>query len=238
MIKRTVILQVCCILFTSLVILAFKPAYDIKTDLLKMQEFYKKHSHLSLTVQVEMIDAASGKTNANPVSGIVKRNGNLFYNSFDNIETIVNENYYLVVDHARKRITCDKPTAYSQQQDIASDYPSVIDTLLKYTKVTFLRTEKNVKWYSFPGSKMDQFSKIEIGLHKEGYLQGLVYHFPGDDEELAEIVRISYSDINTHSAFSEKQFSEKKYISHSGKKVTPAAAFKDYKIINKLLIYK
>jgi len=237
MINCNTIFKATVLLPSILVLLAFVPANDFKKDLLKMQEFYKKNPRLSLAVHVQMMDVASGKSAADPVSGVVRRNGSLFYSSFDNIETIVNENYYIAVDHARKRITCDKPAVYAQQ-DIVSDYPAMIDTLMKNTKVTFLRSEKNVNWYVIPGSKLDPFSKVEMGLHKEGYLQGLVYHFPGDEEELAEMVRISYTDINTQASFSEKQFSEKKYITRHGDKITPAAAYKDYKIINKLILYK
>lgn len=213
---------------------AFTPANDFKTDLLKMQQFYQKNPCFSKQVSVEVIDATNGKSFSEVVTGQVIRSNNLYYNTFDNKETVVNEKYYLVIDHTAKRIICDKPNAFVQQ-DITANYTSMLDTVLKQIKVSFLRNDGSVKWYAFKGTTNDPFTKAEIGLHKDGYLHSMVYHYPQDEEEPASIIRITYTQVKTNVSFPKGKFSEKKYIVHNGKTISPAAAYKNYKIINKLL---
>lgn len=220
---------------------------DYKADYGKIILAYKTHRNISFKVSYKSYDKDAGKSDT-VITGRYQIKGKKFKTRILGTEAIRNDKYYLAVDHNNEMIFLHKASA------VPGDfYPiSNIDTLVKSNSVNVSGVELNngkTRRYEIKNNSkyIGGYTKAICEFDVNSYLvTKVVMHLPARENVYKQpnwpyladpFVEFNYYDYNFND-IDDAVFSMDKYIiiKEEGKKVEPTEAYKNYRIVNSILI--
>lgn len=226
---------ICLLIFTG-----FLPrfcAQNIGEDLIKLNDAYAKIENISMQIKYSVFFDGKQESNETEV-GIIKKSKNKVYTNEFSSESLVNDEYQIIVDHSNKVLIVD----YVDKTKSTSSLDKLnVDSLLKGFELVEFKgiTESNLKLYHL-SYKYGDVSFVELWLDvKTGFLSKINIHYRGK-MEVAEgkfskvMASVEYNKIQSNITFSQYTFSEKQYVSITKKEVELASKYKEYQLINHL----
>lgn len=233
MLIRTIITGV--VLFISAVL----PAQQLKEDVRKVNDTYARAKNVSMKIHYRLYQDYSTAVPFEDKTGTYIRQGQNYFSQLLGITTIQNGSTKLSVSDAEKTIIVS-----DADRKIAAPSNVMIDSLIKRcSKVEFTDLGEGRKLYRlrFEKTAFFEYDMIDLQFGSNYFIEKIVLFYreavvldetAGKMKKEKPKLEISYSEINTQPVVAADQFSEAKYIRRSGKTVLPAAAFKNWKVLN------
>lgn len=212
-------------------------AQDLRKDLLTMNKSYEKVNTILMEVSYRVyLDGI--ETPDQTETGVLKKAKQKVYSEEFNGETLINDNYYISVDHETQTVVVDKAEKEKKVSPVLPEIDS--DSLATYfDKVKYNGIKKGAKSY-YLTYKTGNILSTEIWMDaKVGYLKKVktVYRekMEVEDGKFSQVVSVvEYTKIQPNVHFTSTTFSEKKYVTITDKNVVLAPKYKEYQLINYL----
>lgn len=199
-------------------------------DFNKIYKAYLDNSRISMDITYQYFSSYTSNTPSQTSYGTIKRNGKCFYNKILNTESLLNEDYYINIDHTNKIILLNNPVNTLPNNGL----PIKLDGYFNlYSSIKKDETDKENIKYIF-GMASGNIEEVNISFSRKTFLvkkivvfyrHGLLY----TNEKEKPRIEITYRNVKTDPFFPAGFFSEKRYLSFDGNIRSPGAAFKGYR---------
>jgi len=171
---------------------------DYKSDFLKVQNFYRNASNLSMKVNVHAYSSESDKNGYSMGTGVMYKSEKKYYSNFMNTEMIDDGKSMLILDHeAKQAVYAPDRSAMKNRKNMSE----VIDTLVSGTKnIKFIEKKDDRVIYE---CTIDQgiISSYKIFIQPStGHFKRIEYIYRNDhpdyDVDIYKVV-VNYTEIFT-----------------------------------------
>lgn len=205
---------------------------NMKLDVKKMYDLYTNSEGYSMDVSVTV---HYNGIRAQAIEGNVMKNKNSFYRMFDGEETMMNDNYLILIDHNARVINCYNALPESDDQLDFTKY--VEQGLFNSENVSFKLLSGGRKQYSFH-DKDAGFKNITIVLGNDNKFLEMSYTMeqfnPEESKNDIYEIRCQYKNIKINPTFSTSDFQENKFIKVKNNEITVNNNLQGYQVNNNL----
>lgn len=221
-----------CILFFMGIVMFFRlPAQDFKEDYRRLQNNFLHLQNFYCEVKVMMYEHLSS-VNPQVLISTIKKQGNNYICVTGKTTTLTNENCSLQINEQEKQILYMPKSGKNKDEVPDQAWSAILDSALKKKNdsVVFGGITANQKKYTIYTSK-ELIMRTEMYMDQNTQaISRLVYYYKPGKQTSIEKVEIEYDKMNRSPSFSEAEFSEKKYVTSTGKMVKPTNTFANYRI--------
>gem|GEM_PF-3338729 len=176
--------------------------------------------------------------------GVFRKLGSSYYSELLGITTLRNDKVVVSVDKNEETIVVNNTPKQPSNKTVLNQLH--LDSTLKICSSVTMSDLGRQRVYKLRFDRSSYFPYNAIDVHvnsKTFFIDKLTFYFreeldldESDEQEAKDKPRleIAYTNLDTDPGFSESQFSEKIFISVSGKKVTLSNAYRTYRLINQL----
>ena len=205
---------------------------DYKQELARMQEGLNKIDKLHIEAEVKMFMSDAASRPLTVKRSVVKKNGNEYYCSLDNTTILINSKCMLMVYGDEKQIVYTESNQKKEIEKRVMDPADINKLLEKNDSVSYKGESNGVKHYTVHSSKgMIRTSDIYIDT-STGFLKKVIYRYDPKAASQVEKIEIEYSRFDTSPQFGNNDFSEKKFVTRSGKELKGYGSYAGYNILN------
>ena len=205
-----------------------------KTDLKKMNETYAHAASFSMKIEMQIQSGNEGTNESRFYKGIVKKSGNSYYSDMAGKTTLLNDNYYLLIDNDHKLMICSKPLGKREKGNTNVSEIYEDSSMFEGAKMSYVFANSEHKKIRL-NYKEGIFDEIDITINSITYaLEEVVYSYRKNsdaDVQFSKVV-IAYKAIMFNPKFSSADFSENKFIVRSKGKLIPAQLYSDYHLVD------
>lgn len=207
-------------------------AQTVEQELNNIKSVYSKDKGVSFNISYNYYKDISSPKPYKQVAGEVKLVGDYYYSKLDNVETVKNQNYFIMVDSKYKRLMLDKPQENHQPPININSFGSGY----KSSKLEQSGTDMKIILEYNNGQKID---KIEILYNPDNYfIQELTILYSEVEDELHNKfkpkIQVTYTKTQTGIKTTDKSFSEEPFFSYDGSKWFLKPTYTNYQFINNL----
>jgi hypothetical protein len=211
---------------------AFVFGQNAKEDMQAMNTFYNGASSFKSDIQVKIF---TDKSDSSPLiqTAKVRKDGKRFFSELGDVKMLLSENSLLMIYEKDKRIIYRGINQKDYEAYMKSFFAYNLDSIISsYDSILYKGTENDQKEYRIYNSK-GQINKTELYLNSStGAMNKVVYFY--NEKLWGSYYKVVISFINQGSISSAERnlFSEKKYITGSGKNVKVSSEYINYHLIN------
>lgn len=212
-------------------------AQNIKQDMLAMYNSYMSLKYFSTTVQVSIYNTANDKTPTITKKGSVKKSGNMYYTSLDDIKVLINDKYLIYVSGKDKLIYYKEHAKDTKQEFKApfdiKEVTNMLDTALKRSDtIQYMGTVNGIKHYSIRSSH-SVISTIDLYIEASSNLiSKVVYYYDADVMKRNNKVAVNFSNTIYKEPFAAAEFSESVFLKKKGNAFIAADGYNGYEVYN------
>lgn len=210
-------------------------------DFKKVRLAYDTAGAVSMDIEYILYENYTPVVPYDTQTGTYCKSGANSITSLSGIETLVNEKYLVVCDNNDQMILVGDPGPSKNPVDMNTDSLLKICSAVKYSENA---SGQKVYKLEFEKTKLSEYSAMEIFINKRtSFIEKvtLYYRFESKlgEERTAPMTKprleIVYKNIKAKVGFSSGYFSEKKFITGTGKTMACSATHAAYKLINQKL---
>jgi hypothetical protein len=233
------LLLVCATVFAQAPAAAKNYREQARKDFALTNAAYSKLKSYRMAVHYRLYTNYTTTTAFESSDGAYIRQDNNIYSSLLGIVTLQNKQAKLTVNSASKTIVVANP----DQLTAAPSNLQLDSSLKRCTSIDFVDLGEGRKRYvlHFDRTPFFEYDRMELEFRNDHLLERLVFYYREAvnlDETNATLkkekprLEISFSDIDLAPTLAADQFSEQAYILMQGKKILPASAYSDYRVLN------
>jgi hypothetical protein len=212
-------------------------AQNIKQDMMAMYHSYMNLKYFSTTIKVDVYKKMGDTSPYLSKKGQVKKSGNFYFTSLDDIKLMVNAKYLIYVSGKDKLIYYQEHGKNTKQEfappfDI-NEITAMIDSAVKRSdSIQYMGTVNNMKHYSIRSSRalinaMDLYIDARTSL-----ISKVVYYYNATVMETNNKVTVSFDNVVYDKPFAESEFSESQFLKGSGNSFVAADKYTGYEVYN------
>lgn len=219
------------LLFLLLIYACFCNAQNFNEDYKKAQASYLNLKKFSCDIQISMFERTSSVSPQQTMRTNIKKEDQRFLYVTGKTIMLMNEHCILNVYQQEKRITYSERSKKQIEKSTQENYLGMADSLLKKNdSVTYSGEEDGKKKYTvYAKGSIIKRTDVYIDIQSNLFTK-LVYYYDSGKSSFEKVI-ISYDHISISPSFSDEDFSEKKYVIHTGKELKATSAYAGYKTI-------
>ena len=225
------------ILLGWLGILSPGSAQDIKADILKLNAAYRDHTGFRADVTYKLFPSYKATKAVNTVKGTIRKQGKRQYTKLGAMESIINENYAILLNHDDQVLSLQAASSPPTSQEL----PVELDSILSLCRnIHFEQRDAHSHAYTFEFGDYvyDQivlvFDPQSWLIHKFVFYTSEAVELPQKKDPTKVRVEIEYLQPQFDPVFPEHAFSEAQFLTRANGKFTPTAPFHTYQFVNYL----
>ncbi len=209
-------------------------------DLKKLGELLSKARSFSVDIKIKTYKKAGDEKPASTSEASLRKKDELYYSSAMGQININNKHCALSIDKNSKTILCSPPSPASKinEEQIKQQFVFYDTLLKKQYNLKYIVNNDKQKIIGITMNNNKSYKKILVHLQPQSnYLLKVEYEYNVAEGSNAayEKVEIDYNNFTINGNIDNEVFSEKKYISLSGRdKVSLSPAYAAYTLQNKL----
>ncbi len=223
-------------LLALFVLIVASPAYAQDTKTMAIQELklvnmaYKNMNKLKFNTTYQVDVDSVGKLVTNIAEGTTIINGNKKFQQLGHIETYVNENYFLSLDHLAKNISISSQEInYSKEFEFLPE--NIANVINKCDSVYRIEHKNNETTYGFI-TQSSSYDKIELTFqNKTKLITMLTMH----RTESKQLVTIKYFNYTTKAIPEHEWFSYQRFLTINNNKLVNKPSFAHYQLYSQIL---
>lgn len=214
---------------------------QVAADFRTVNETYLQTPRLSMKVSYTLFPSYTSTAAFETDKGVYYKDGINSYSELLGIVSLTNSSLSMTLDSNEQTIVVtDAPSKAARNPSLVD-----LDSLLKVcSSMDSKDAGGGIRYYKlrFDGRAFFEYNAIDVYVNSTThFLERIILYYRAEmdldesDSNLAKDrprLEIRYTDISTSPVFSAEQFSEKKFIRAAGKKITCAAAYNGYRLIN------
>lgn len=202
---------------------------DYKKDFEKAILLFNTLDKYKANINIKIYDDTKHSQPTFTQKGFIKKNGNQFYYKINHIILLINKKYSLIVDEQTKRVVCKKLKKKLKTNSYSKEVlPNVDEVFKNYKSVKLISNKNGVKHYRIIPKK--DYKKVDVHLTKQGLVSKLEYISLADEAGVSSRMIFELKNSTITPSFSEKDFSENKFIVVSKDKITLASKYRKYRL--------
>lgn len=163
--------------------------------------------------------------------GQVAKKGNKQLSKSDYEVTLIDDSYFLHINHERKIIVVNKLEKQKNKRSNTTDIVGLLDSIIIQSNPKLVRSSANEFEIELPQKEDPYYQSIFLIINKKYQLVGVNYFTKTADSGLTKI-EVIYKNITVAENISERYFSKEDYVIVSKKNVTAKEQYKTYEIID------
>lgn len=208
---------------------------NFEDDAMKIGLAYKNAAKLSVDFEYRMKNMYPNDTSTQVQKGKMFKEGQNKYMKLDNIETIINSEYMLTVDHDKKQINLRNVTPNLTTPANEELVVEKLKEMVSFTsKVDFIAGESTSTYVLHFANQ--QYRKVVFEYINEKYLiKRVLFEFSTDDEYANEPIpqmEIYYLKQDTNPKIKKSHFTCKKYLNREGDNFIKNKEYAAYDLVN------
>ncbi len=218
---------------------SFLFAQNLKTDLLAINNAYKKANKLSFVMELDMYETYTSNKLYYSQKVSMKKNGKTTVHSSNETESINTPDYTIIKDDEEKLITYAPKRTVKETDDVG--FMMNIDSLGTLCKsFKFNKESATTNCYDFiMQDYYPNYERIKIFFNaKTHFIEKMIFYCDEDDisthnedEKYAKArIEINYNNIDSNPSFKDSDFSYQKYMQKKGNKFELNADLKKYEL--------
>jgi outer membrane lipoprotein-sorting protein len=187
-------------------------AQSFKDVIAKVKSTYSQSEQYHMSMQIKVYESAAAKSPFHTQKIEIQKDKENYLYQLTDSDMLMNEKYFLMVNKATRDITLRARSQKDEQLIKTASFPDM-DSLLKVSGTPELISKENQVLHYRLDQKQGDIEFIDIFVSaKDFILKNLQYHYRSK-----QFVKIEFTRIDIHPAFSENTFSESHYITAAGK---------------------
>ena len=227
---------ICYIWVVSLLVAPGVSAQNARQDFARINAAYGNHLTLSQDVRYTLYTDHATQNIQEVKTGHVIRDGDRVYFRLEEVETLNNERYHLMIDHAEKVIILNRAEHMTYRPTPAETTDQL---LARCRSVQYLEPNTRQKAYRlhFPAG---EYERVEVFFHRQtSFIEQIVFFYrtPLKVDETAATAKpprleMIYTNINTAPEITENTFSEQPVVKMGSDGHVLQNKYKNYQFIN------
>lgn len=225
-----------CIFLTGclLTLTCITHAQNAREDFIRINEAYLKAGPVSMDIRYALYNEVSDKKPAHELKGTLKAKGSMKYYHVNNTETIDNEQFQLVVNHAEKRMSMRGKYGV---QATASGGLSLVDlqfldsAISRSRKITYNKGMGTACYTIVFADGVYKEARIEFD-RKNYFIHKLVFIYAGElaTEGTPKKMEIGCTNIRIGDELADDVFDTARFVKKGRTRYFPADHYKTYKL--------
>lgn len=191
---------------------------------------YKSMSKLKFNTSYQVDHDSAGTVVTNTIEGVTIINGRKKFQQLGHMETYLNENYFLSIDHQAKNITIS-----SQQVDYSKEFAFLPDNIAsainKCDSVYRIETSGNEVTYGFM-TQYSAYDKIELTFQQKTKFISMLKMYNTENKQL---ITIKYFNFTSKAIPQEDWFSYQRFLAINNDKLVSKPLFAQYQLFSQVL---
>jgi len=220
-------------------------AQNAKEDIKKVNESYVKHKDLSMGITYNVFAAYDDNVPMETSAGSYNQHGNARYNRLNEIESVQNSDFSLVIDHDEKMIVIGNPIKFNPGKIMLLDLDSALSM---YSSVKYIDNNVSQKGYSmvFKPTAASEYDKVDMYFNAKTYLvERMVFYYRDkvqlkktnqDAPEEKPKLEIIFSKISVEPVSDFKFYSAGRFVDKKNGKYVGVGECSSYKVINQKIV--
>lgn len=210
-------------------------AQDVKVDIQKINEAYSGHKSFRADLVYSLYASHADEVPHQTLKGVVQNQGSHQYSRMSDMETMINDQYALIINHERQTISLQPKFDRSSQimQPVALDSLTKICKDIQYQVLAGQHVAYDFYFDAY------SYERIRVVFDPENYVIQKFVFYQKDPVELApgqtpQAIRmeIAFKNIQINRSYPSNTFSEKKYVRKVGENFQPATTYASYELVN------
>jgi hypothetical protein len=205
-------------------------AQNYKEDIKKMYDLYNTMDKYYAEISVKTYENTGAKQPNFTKTSIIRKDGNKYHYTFDNMVMLVNNKYSILANKDQKNIVFKtiKKAKKAKINELAG--MSNMDEIIgSYKSVKFNGIKNGSKHYTiYP---KHTFEKAELYIKPNGLVTKIIYKYKNAENTGVKRMVATFKNSTLTPVFSKTQFSEKQFFAKKGDKYTPIGKYKNYDLI-------
>ena len=208
---------------------------DIKADIESLRDAFQNLSSLSSEIHYAFYDSYEADIPVETENGVFRQKGEYSYSKMNELETIINDEMAMLINHDRREIMVQPPI----ESGFLTDFLINLDTAFQFfEKTEWLEDKENTRTYMLH-LKNSSYQKILVKFDLETYMinKVILYLKESDDHfnngnPIKGKLEIAYKNMKINPALSLKDFSTQAFLSKSKGQLSLTSSYSHYHIVN------
>jgi hypothetical protein len=202
-------------------------AQDFKADLMRVKWLFSDSKRIHAVISIKGFASKAGEDLFDE-KAIVFKDSSKYYSQFNGMEMLLNDTYFVLVNHPLKRIQFVLRTSQTINPMDGQNFLPNLDSLLRaYGEVSYIGKTNELSHYEIIHGKGAMKSTNMYFNATSGMLKRIEYYYA-----TGQIVQIEFEAFDTNPQWPHDKFSEAKYWATQNGKKTVTPAFAGYKLIS------
>lgn len=209
-------------------------AQDFKADIRQINQAYLRHQSFGAKLVYQLFATHESEKAMRTLTGTIRNQGKLKYSKMAEVESLINEDYALLINHEQQTISIQKSFTHNPV------IPDVnLDSLSSFCEeIHFLELGNQLLGYEFVFKKYE-YERIRVVFDPKSHVIHKFVFYQAEPIELipgqpAQAIRmeIAFTQIQVNEPFPATTFSATRFVKKVGKDFQPIASLASYRLVN------